>query len=180
MNALAFDFADMECDLDPEPLFHIDPTDKDKASELERQAAFVARFRKQCLGGAVVAVPNGSKRGQKALNQAKKEGAAWGFPDVIAILPGFTAYLEFKDGKKPPRPNQIDWLNWLTRANYPCGVFRTADTAMAFLRTAYLDHVKSARTAAGVKERIIFARQFGFITDDETADWIAMAGVAAE
>lgn len=121
----------LESPLDPEPVFHIDAPDADEATELERQAIFVAKARR--CGFSVVAVPNGGKRGQGALNQARREGAAWGFPDLIVMHGQRIAFLEFKNARAKPKLHQVEWLNRLAGMGYPCGVFRRADSALAFL-----------------------------------------------
>lgn len=124
----------IECDLDAEPMFHIDPTDSEPESEIERQVQFRSQCRMLMPHVLLVAIPNAGKRGQKALNQARREGAIWGFPDMLAFVPGKVAGLEWKNGKKPPEQHQIDVLNRLHRMGFPVGVFRRADSAVAWLR----------------------------------------------
>lgn len=122
----------LECSLNEAPLFHIDERDDDPAPEADRQAAFVKDARR--CGIRIAAVPNDGKRGLKALNLARKLGAWWGFGDTVAFAPGpLVAVLEWKNGKRPPDQHQIDCLNVLHRMGVPVGVFRRADSAMAFL-----------------------------------------------
>jgi hypothetical protein len=104
------------------------------ASEIQIQTLFRSRCRIQCPAVSIVAVPNGGKRGQKALNQARREGAAWGFPDVMALAPGKVAFLEFKAEKGKLSENQGEWQERLDRMGFPVGVFRDPDAALAFLR----------------------------------------------
>ena len=116
------------------PAIHVDAKDRDAASELERQAEVVATIRRTFVGAKVAAVPNGAKRGQKAMNQARREGAWWGFPDLIVIADGRIAFLEMKNGAEPPRQSQIDCMNMLHRLGWPVGLFRRADSAIGWLR----------------------------------------------
>ncbi len=133
MNA----FASLETPLD-EPLdneVHIDAKDKNPKPELERQAELVAAIKRNFARVKVAAVPNGGKRGQKALNQARREGAWWGFVDLLVIgRPQLVAFIEIKNGTEMPRQNQIDAINWLHRAGHHVGVFRRADSAVEWLR----------------------------------------------
>lgn len=115
-----------------EPIFHIDARDNDPAPEEDRQAAFVKAARRS--GIKIAAVPNDGKRGQKARNLAAKLGAWWGFGDTVAFASGAkVAVLEFKNGRRMPEQHQIDCLNALARMGIPVGVFRRADSAIAFL-----------------------------------------------
>jgi hypothetical protein len=67
---------------------------------------------------------------------------AKGFPDLSAMwsnghraatLAGM-AFLELKDRGGSLAPEQIDWLNWLHQAGFPCGCFRSVESACNFLR----------------------------------------------
>ena len=132
------DLNDLESELHPEPRFWIEPKDKDPRTELQR----VVSFRKQLALKAphlrAVAIPNGGKRGWKAKAQAKAEGAAWGFPDLMILGGPIMAFLEFKNGKAMPADHQIEWLNWLLDAGYPVACVRTAEGALKVLREARL------------------------------------------
>lgn len=44
-------------------------------------------------------------------------------------------------------------------------------------RQDYLDAVKRADSPAEYKARIMLCREMGFLSDDETEEWIAAAGV---
>lgn len=128
-------------------------------SELAIQTLFRSRCRIQCPQVSIVAIPNGGKRGQKALNQARREGAAWGFPDVMALAPGKVAFLEFKAEKGTLSANQEDWLDRLHTLGFPCGVFRDADKALAFLREhgfpfLFDDQATTAVTVSGGIDRM--------------------------
>lgn len=106
-------------------------------SELAIQTLFRSRARIQCPGVAIVAVPNAAKRGQRAMNQARREGAAWGFPDVLCFWkgPGIAA-IEFKSATGKLSENQAEWLDRLNGLGIPATVARDPDQALAFLREA--------------------------------------------
>jgi hypothetical protein len=98
----------------------------------------------------IVAIPNAAKRGQKALNQARREGAAWGFPDVLCLWkgedgPGIAA-LEFKAARGRISDNQADWLDRLTAIGIPATVSRDPDHALEFLRAAGAPFLDGARS----------------------------------
>lgn len=115
--------------------FHVDPAAvADTGDETAIQARFRSRVASQAPGVRLAAVPNGGKRTAWAAMQAKREGLATGFPDLIALWAGGHAFLEFKTRTGPLKPEQIDYLNWLHRNGHACGVFRSANTALAFLR----------------------------------------------
>lgn len=83
----------------------------------------------------LVAVPNAAKRTPWAVRQAKKEGLAAGFPDLIALAPGGkVAFIELKSPKGRLTPNQSEWLALLGDMGFPVGVFRDVETTIAWLR----------------------------------------------
>lgn len=131
--ASAFDH--LETPLKEAPLFPCEPRDKDLTSEADRQGQ--ARKRVRSAGLYFAAVLNGEKRGQWALNLARKLGAWWGFPDAIVVGPNrFIAFIEFKDGTDRLQQHQIDCLNILHRLGFPVCMARSADFVMEFLRSA--------------------------------------------
>lgn len=103
-------------------------------SEIAIQSLFRSRARILCPRVSLVAIPNGGKRTQWAAAQAKREGLAKGFPDVMALAPGKVAFLEFKSAKGRVSVDQGEWLDRLHGMGFPCGVFRDADAAIEFLR----------------------------------------------
>ena len=103
-------------------------------SEIKIQTLFRNRARIVCPSVRLVAVPNGGKRSQWAATQAKREGLAKGFPDLIALAPGKIAFLEIKSAKGRESESQSEWLGVLNAMGFPCGVFRDADSAIEFLR----------------------------------------------
>lgn len=83
----------------------------------------------------LVGVPNAAKRTPWAVRQAKKEGMATGFPDLIAFAPGgLTAVMELKTPKGRLSENQAEWLEWLSDNGHPCAVIRSVEEGVAFLR----------------------------------------------
>lgn len=93
-----------------------------------------ARARILCPGVHIVAVPNAAKRTVWAARRAKREGMATGFPDLMAIAPGKIAFLEMKTANGRVSVSQGEWLDRLHAMGFPCGVFRDADSAIAFLQ----------------------------------------------
>ena len=116
-------------------LFHFDPPAvADPGDELAIQVRLRARCKMLAPAMRLVAPPNGAKRTAYAAMKAKAEGMAKGFPDLSAIGPDqFIAFLEIKARGGSVSPEQIDTLNFLHRCGFPCGVFRSVDTAVAFL-----------------------------------------------
>lgn len=105
-------------------------------SEIEIQTVFRSRARMRCPGVKIVAIPNAGVRGQKALNQVRREGAAWGFPDVMCLWAGGVAFVEFKAPKGKLSDNQTEWLDRLTGMGFAATVSRDPDHALEFLRDA--------------------------------------------
>src|SRR5690348_14445569 len=103
-------------------------------SELAIQTLFRSRCRILCPRVSLVAIPNAGKRTQWQAQQAKREGLATGFPDMMALAPGKVAFLEFKAVKGRLSDSQGEWLDRLHEMGFPCGVFRDADVAVEFLR----------------------------------------------
>jgi hypothetical protein len=114
-------------------------------SEIAIQALFRSRAKMQCPRVRVVAILNAAKRGQKAMNQARREGAAWGFPDVMCLSQGRVAFIEFKAPKGKLSDNQADWLDWLTADGFPATVARDPDDALRFLRRNGFPFIVDAR-----------------------------------
>lgn len=116
-------------------VYHIDPPKAAyDGSEIAIQTLFRGRAKIMCPRVLIVAVPNAAKRSQWAITQAKREGIAPGFPDLMCIWPGKTAYIEFKARAGSLSESQREWMERLTRYGFPAGVFRHPDTALAFLR----------------------------------------------
>lgn len=126
-------------------LFHVDPRNvADDGDEVTIQRRFINRMKSQAPAVRCVATPNGGNRSAWEKMHAKREGMVKGFPDLncywsagldASAIPGI-AILEFKTATGQLSDEQIANLNWLHRHGFPCGVFRSADTAMEFLRRA--------------------------------------------
>jgi VRR-NUC domain len=121
--------------------FHVDaPAVADAGSEIDIQARFRARLRTLAPRVRCAAVPNAGKRTGWAAQQAKKEGLASGYPDLIVTwsnsgIPG-VAWLEFKAKAGDVSEAQFDWLMHLHNCGHHVGVFRSVETALAFVRNA--------------------------------------------
>ncbi len=119
----------------PNEPWHRDEKDKDPRSELARQIAVMRDARIICPAVDFFAVPNAGKRSRWAATKAKKEGMKAGVLDLVCTWPGGgVAFIEMKDGKEMPTPQQVDRLNMLYRQNHNCGVFRQEKSALEFLR----------------------------------------------
>lgn len=134
----AVEFKDLECEINPSPNFWIEPKDKDPRTELQRVVLFRQELKRICPHLRAVAIPNGAKRGWKAKAQAKAEGAAWGFPDLMILGGDTVVFLEFKNGKSKPADHQIEWMNWLLKDGYHVACVRTCEGAFKVLREAKL------------------------------------------
>lgn len=103
-------------------------------SEIAIQTLFRSRVHMRAPLIKVVAVPNGEKRGQWALNRAMREGLAIGFPDVLCLAPGRVAFIEFKAPRGRLSDRQAAWLEGLNAMGFPATVARCPDEAMRFLQ----------------------------------------------
>lgn len=104
-------------------------------SEIAIQTLFRSRLRIRAPEVWCVAVPNAAARGQKALNQARREGAQWGFPDVMLFWPGGgVAAVEFKSANGTVKANQEACIAKLNRLGIPATVARDPDEALAWLK----------------------------------------------
>jgi len=126
-------------------IFHVDDRSvADPGDEMAIQVRLRSRMKMLAPSVRLVATPNGMKTTAWSAMKAKAEGMSKGFPDLNALwsngsgeaaLPSI-AFLEIKDRLGTIKPEQIDWMNWLHLSGFPCGVFRSADSAIDFLRRA--------------------------------------------
>lgn len=118
-------------------------------SELAIQTLFRSRARIQCPAVTIVGIPNAGKRGERAARQAKQEGLATGFPDVLCFWqgPGIAA-IEFKSEAGRLTLNQVEWLQRLSDLGIPAIVSRDPDHALDFLRQCGAPFLSSHRRAA--------------------------------
>lgn len=117
-----------------EPRFYIEPRDNSPETELQRVALFRRELRKTYPAAWVAAVPNAGKRGPAAVRQAKAEGMATGFPDMIVFCGARLAFLEWKNARDMPSDAQVDRMNRLHDAGHVVGCVRSWRRAFAFLR----------------------------------------------
>lgn len=103
------------------------------------ESALRVRFRARLHIAApeivVVGIPNAAKRGQRAMNQARREGAKWGFPDDLVLWPGGVAFVEWKTDKGKLDARQVEWLARLSGMGFPAIVGRDPDQVIAWLRS---------------------------------------------
>ncbi len=124
----------------PRHAFHVDPRNAQGAQdELSVQVEFRRKMRMEAPRVILVAVPNAGRRSLWEARQRKREGMTKGFPDLIALVDGRAAFLEFKSGTGALSEAQIDTCNQLVRESFPVGVFRSADSAVAWLRGHWPD-----------------------------------------
>ena len=102
------------------------------------EIAIVQSFRKALYYLApavrVVAIPNAGKRGLTAIRQAKREGLATGFPDVIVLWAGAgIAFIEFKRPGGVVSDNQGEWHQRLDDLGHRVCVAYGAGQAIKFL-----------------------------------------------
>jgi hypothetical protein len=128
-------FALLETPIDPLPEFYVEAPDKDGASELARVMAFRRDLRVALPDARLVAVPNAAKRGAAAVRQAKAEGMATGFPDMMILHGGRIAFLEWKSARNKLSRQQIEWMNWLCANGFDAACVRTSAGAIAFLQS---------------------------------------------
>lgn len=115
--------------------FHVDPRNAAQtADELAVQTAFRNRMRHEAPGVMLVAVPNAGKRSAWERCQRSREGLVPGFPDMAVLWDGRAIFPEFKSGTGSLSNAQIDVLNRLAGMGFAVGVFRSADTAVAWVR----------------------------------------------
>lgn len=115
--------------------FHVDPPAiADSGDEIGIQTRLRSRIRTIAPAVRLVAIPNAGQRTAWAAMNAKREGLAKGFPDLLALWGGGSAFLEIKVRSGSLSTDQIAWLNWLYAGGHSVGVFRSVDSAIAFLR----------------------------------------------
>lgn len=118
--------------------------------ELQVVTLFRSRARMHCPEVRIVAIPNAAKRGQKALNSLRREGAAFGFPDIMCLWPGRgCAFIEFKrETGGRLSTNQGEWIERLHRLGFAASVQNDPDQALEWLRAEGAPFITPARSAA--------------------------------
>lgn len=116
-------------------VFHVDPRNAAcTKSELQIQIAFRNQMKKLAPDVMIVAIPNEGKRSKWEAIKRGREGLYPGFPDIMVLYDGKCRFIEFKAGTGALSDNQIDCFNALVARNHTIGVFRSADTAIEWLR----------------------------------------------
>lgn len=119
-----------------DPGIFVEPRDRRLAYEDDRQAEFVALMRRTARACRVVAIPNAGRRTRWEAGKRLKEGMARGEPDIaVTWADAPTARIEFKNGRDMPDTDQVEVLNWYHMRGHPVAVCRTAEGAMAWLRS---------------------------------------------
>lgn len=122
MNALFPDLPEHQ-DLLPEPMFYIEPRDKDTASEEKRQRVIVAACHR--AGLSVWHNPQSGRRSDYERTTLHRNGAIAGVADLTIHWGNRgTYYAEIKNGRDGPSRAQINFLNARKREDFPCGVHR--------------------------------------------------------
>lgn len=73
---------------------------------------------------------------------------------------------------KPEKPGRLE-----VRLGVPSPVPPALDELNGFARQVALDAIKHAPDNTDLKRRILLAREWGLLSDDETEEWIGMFGV---
>ena len=182
-------------ELHEEPLFYIEPKDRDPASEDDRQRAVVAECRR--LGLSVWHNPQSGRRSDYERTTLHRNGAVAGVADLTIHWPGRGIYYaEMKNGKTGPSTPQIEFLNARIREGIPCGVHRSWPTieqalikAGAPIRAAATQTIGNAarevilrliRAEPDLSERkakIMIAREDGHLSDAEVEEWFRRDGL---
>ena len=116
-----------------------------KPLEVDIQQAFRKRLYYTAPRVKAVAVPNAAKRTQWAVRQAKKEGLATGFPDMLVVWPGAgIAFIEFKRPGGATSDNQDEWHQRLNDMGHRVCVAYSVDQAVEFLRQCGAPVMESA------------------------------------
>ena len=111
-------------ELNEAPMFPIDATDKDPASEDKRQCVVIAECKRRGL--SVWHNAQSGRRSDYERTTLHRNGAIAGVADLTIHWPGRgTYYAEMKNGKTGPSTPQIEFLNARIREGFPCGVHRS-------------------------------------------------------
>lgn len=117
-------------------LFHVDPKSvADAGDEHAIQTRLIGRLKIIAPRVDVIAIPNQGQRSAYTSMKMKSEGLRKGAWDLLMQWEGpHSAWLEMKDRDGSLKIEQIEFGNRKVREGFPCGVFRSVDTAVAFLR----------------------------------------------
>jgi len=128
-------------DLSEDPIkpvarFPIEATDKNPATELQRQATFLKMMRTLAPNVICYANTNGTHIASFAGRaKANKEGRTIGASDVTIVWNRGVAWIEFKAGKGSLKPAQIEFGNRLHEMGHHVACFRDPISAVDWLRS---------------------------------------------
>lgn len=181
-------------ELHEEPLFYIEPKDRDPSSEDDRQRAVVAECRR--AGLFVAHIPQSGRRSDYERTKLHRNGAIAGVPDLVIHWTGGVYWAEMKDGKGMPTRPQIDVLNDFSRRQIPCGVHRSWPTIERALikagapictaasqtignaaREVILRLIRAEPDLSERKSKIMIAREDGHLSDAEARALIIKHGL---
>lgn len=133
----AFDtLASLEDGLKQSPRFFIEPTDKNPASELQRQATFRRVMAQVAPQVIVYANTNGTHIASHAGRaKANREGRTIGVPDITLVWNRGVAWLEMKAGKGQLKPAQIEFCNRLIERGQHVACYRNPYAAIDWVRS---------------------------------------------
>lgn len=135
--------------ISPYPFHYDQPSVADSGDEIAIQTRLRSRMRSLAPRVRLVATPNGGRDSDWQRLRKIREGMSPGFPDLTAIAePRLVAFLEIKAKAGSLSSEQINWLNFLHSAGFPCGCFRSVETAVAFLRRHDFPFIDSVAVAA--------------------------------
>lgn len=118
------------------PLFYIESTDKNPASEIQRQATFRKLMAQLAPAVIVYANTNGTHIASLAGRaKANREGRTIGVPDVTIVWNRGVAWIEWKAGKGKPSAAQIEFGNRLVRAGQHMACYRDPISAVDWIRS---------------------------------------------
>lgn len=118
------------------PLFYVEPTDKNPASEIQRQATFRKIMSQVAPSIIVYANTNGTHIASLAGRaKAGREGRTIGVPDVTVVWNRGVAWIEFKAGKGQLKPAQIEFGNRLVLCGQHVACFRDPIHAIDWVRS---------------------------------------------
>jgi len=129
-------FDDWEADLKPVARFPVEATDKNPATELQRQATFLKMMRTLAPNVICYANTNGTHIASFAGRaKANKEGRTIGASDIVCVWNRGVAWIEWKAGKGSLKPAQIEFGNRLYEMGHHVACFRDPNSAVDWLRS---------------------------------------------
>jgi len=116
-------------------VFHLDLRDpQGTKDELSVQVTYRFKMRQQAPKAMLAAIPNAGQSTAWEARERAREGMVKGFPDMLVLFDGRTLCLEFKSGTGRLSDTQHETLNRLHKLGFDVGVFRSAESALAWTR----------------------------------------------